>query len=100
MKQQIRGHLVGLKHQLRSSLRQVIVDRAIYLVDDTHKTYQYYKRNPNLRDVGREESYWNQQAIEGYTRVFRIGKTKVFRYDDAPSRTARTRTLSQKRLQD
>lgn len=34
MEQHIRGHFVGLKRQLRSSLRQVSIDRAIYLVDD------------------------------------------------------------------
>ncbi len=74
-----------------ASLRHVSVDRAVYVVDDARKTYWFERRNPRWQDLSPEESARNQRTLEGYTRVFRSGKTRVFHYDDAPSRAKRAR---------
>ena len=70
-------------------MREVRIDRAIYLVDDAARKYKFLKSNPDWKGMDPEESLRNQLELEGYTRIFRSGREKVFHYNDAPSRTRR-----------
>jgi hypothetical protein len=56
------------------------IDRALYEVDDSSRTYHYYDRNKEWRDLDPEENSNNKKRINGYTRVFSDGKQKVFIY--------------------
>lgn len=62
------------------SLREVEIDRAVYLVDDEACTYRYLKRNPKWHAVGPNQA--NKRSIEGYTRTLRNGRTKAYSYED------------------
>lgn len=37
-------------------------------------------RNPSWRGLSLEENKENKKSIDGYVRIFRNGKSKVFRY--------------------
>lgn len=52
------------------------IDKALYEVDDKTKIYRYFGRNPNWESLGKEENERNKKRINGYTRIFRDGKTK------------------------
>lgn len=54
------------------------IDRAIYLVDDKTKTYKFYKINPNWKNLDKKENEQNKIHLNGYKRIFRNGKTKIF----------------------
>jgi len=56
------------------------IDRALYDVDDEKKTYRYLGRNPDWERLSKEENERNKRHIDGYKRVFRNGKTKIFKY--------------------
>jgi hypothetical protein len=56
------------------------INRALYEVDDSTKTYHYFGRNKDWRALDPEESSMNKQHINGYTRIFSNGKQKVFVY--------------------
>lgn len=60
--------------------RKVRIDTAVYLVDDNAKTYSFLGRNPSWKDLPRSENKENKKSIDGYSRIFRNGKSKVFRY--------------------
>jgi hypothetical protein len=60
--------------------RKVRIDRAIYLVDDSARTYRFLQRNPSWKDLPQSENKENKKSIDGYIRIFRNGKSKVFRY--------------------
>ena len=70
-------------------MREVPIDRSVYLVDNAARIYKFLKRNPNWKGLDPAESVRNQLQLDGYTRIFRSGRRKVFNYDQAPSRTAR-----------
>lgn len=57
------------------------IDRALYEVDDTTKTYKFHGRNPDWKRLSEEENSENKRNISGYTRIFSDGRTKVFRYE-------------------
>ena len=59
--------------------RKVRIDRAVYLVDDGARTYRFLRRNPSWRDLSQSENKENKKSIDGYTRIFRDGRRKVFR---------------------
>jgi len=48
-------------------------DRAIYLVNDEAKTYQYLRCNSQWERLPPEEHEANKRAIDGYRRIFRAG---------------------------
>lgn len=73
--------------------RYVKVDKAIYRVDDESKTYSFHKRNPDWQTLDHFESLRNEKQLEGYTRIFKNGRKKVFRFNDALSRLAKERRL-------
>ena len=60
--------------------RRLKIDRAVYLVDDSSKTYRFLKRNPGWQSLGSDENQKNKKSIDGYTRIFRDGSKKVFRF--------------------
>lgn len=60
--------------------RRVRIDRTVYLADDRTRTYRFLRRNPAYRSLDPQENERNKRSIDGYTRVFRDGSTKVFRY--------------------
>lgn len=60
--------------------KELKIDRAIYLVDERAKTYRFLKRNPDWQKLNAEENEKNKKSISGYTRIFRNGDTKTFKY--------------------
>jgi hypothetical protein len=60
--------------------RELKIDRAVYLVDDETRTYRFLRRNPHWEKLDPAESNHNKRQIDGYTRVFRDGRRKTFRY--------------------
>lgn len=68
------------KDGIAAMTRILRIDRAMYEVDDKTKTYRYFGRNPDWKELYREENERNKIHIDGYTRIFRDSKTKKFRY--------------------
>ena len=64
--------------------RELKIDRAVYLVDDETKTYRYLRGNPEWGSLSSEESETNKKAIDGYTRIFRRGQTKIYKRAEHP----------------
>jgi hypothetical protein len=64
--------------------RELKIDRAIYLADDQTRTYRFLGRNPDWRNLDPEENERNKRHIDGFTRTFRDGRTKTFRYRGRP----------------
>ncbi|HET7039289.1 MAG TPA: hypothetical protein VFH97_05335 [Gemmatimonadales bacterium] len=60
--------------------RELAIDRAVYLVDDRSRTYRFLRRNRAWRLLDRATSERNKRHIDGYTRVFRDGTTRTYRY--------------------
>jgi len=60
--------------------RELRVDRAVYLVDDETRTYHFLRRNPDWKKLDPVENDKNKRQIDGYTRIFRDGRKKTFRY--------------------
>lgn len=56
------------------------IDRALYEVNDQTKTYRYYGRNPEWKNLSEEENERNKKHIDGYARILRNGKKVVFNY--------------------
>jgi hypothetical protein len=60
--------------------RIIRIDRAFYEVDDETKTYRFYRRKTNWNELTKEENERNKKSIDGYIRIFRDGKRKIFIY--------------------
>lgn len=71
-------------------VRMLRIDRALYEVDDNTKTYRFCSRNSEWRNLGSEENERNKKQLDGYTRIFRDGARKVFRYRDQQKRRHHT----------
>jgi hypothetical protein len=56
------------------------IDRALYEVNDETKTYKYLGRNPYWKNLREDENERNKKHIDGYTRTFRDGTNKIFKY--------------------
>lgn len=69
--------------------RELRIDRAVYVVDEERKRYRYLSRNHEWRELDPLENERNKRYLDGYTRVFPDGRTKVFRY--RPPYTTRRR---------
>ena len=69
--------------------RELRIDRAVYVVDEERKRYRYLRRNHEWRELDPGENERNKRHLDGYTRVFPDGRTKVFRY--RPPYTTRLR---------
>ena len=61
-------------------VRELRIDRAVYLVQDEGRTYRYLRRNPRWRELDPRENERNKRHLDGYTRLFPDGRTRVFRY--------------------
>ncbi len=59
---------------------EVKIDRAVYLVDDQTRTYRFLRRNPQWEQLDPNQNEKNKRRIDGYTRIFRDGRRKTFRY--------------------
>ena len=64
--------------------REIKIDKAVYIADDLSTTYEFLKRNPYWKKLDKKENEKNKQSINGYTRVFRNGKMKVFIRSEHP----------------
>ena len=51
--------------------------KALYEVSNETKTYRYNRRNPEK--ISKEEEEQNRRKIDGFTGLFKDGKTKKFR---------------------
>lgn len=60
--------------------RELKIDRAAYLVDNETGTYRFLRRNPDWQKIDPAENDENKRQIDGYTRIFRDGRKKTFRY--------------------
>ena len=60
--------------------RELEIDRAVFLVDDETRTYRFLRRNPDLQNLNPELNEGNKRQIDGYTRIFRDGRKKTFRF--------------------
>jgi hypothetical protein len=54
------------------------IGKALYEIDRRTKTYWYNGRNPEK--VSPEEEKQNKRKIDNFTRIFRDGRRKKFRY--------------------
>jgi len=61
-------------------LRELKIDQAVYLVDDETRTYCFLRRNPAWEKLDPAENEENKRQIDGYSRIFRDGRRKTFRY--------------------
>ncbi len=76
--------------------RELRIDRAVCLVDDATRTYRYLRRNPAWKDLDPEENQGNKRHLDGYTRIFPDGGTKVYS-SRAPSTTRAHRPINSPR---
>lgn len=53
--------------------------KALYEVNHRTKTYRYFGRNPE-KVSKEEEEETNKREIDGFTRLFSDGRTKIFKY--------------------
>jgi len=60
--------------------RMLSIDRAIYLADDDTRTYTFLKRNSDWNKLDPVENERNKKSINGYTRIFRDGRKRVFTF--------------------
>lgn len=60
--------------------RELMIDRAIYLIDDEKKSYRFLRRNPAWEELTPHQNEMNKKQIDGYTRIFRNRQTKVFHF--------------------
>jgi hypothetical protein len=65
---------------VRPMPRELKIDRAIYLVDDETRTYRFLRRNPDWEKLAPTENDESKRQIDGYTRLFRDGRSRTFRY--------------------
>jgi len=61
-------------------LRELKIDQAVYLVDDETRTYCFLRRNPAWEKLDPAENEENKRQIDGYTRLFRDGRRKTFKF--------------------
>ena len=59
---------------------QLAVDRAIYAVDRATGTYRFARRNPAWENLDPAKNERNKRSLDGYTRIFPDGRTRIFRY--------------------
>lgn len=59
-------------------LREVEIDKAVYLVDTSTKMYRFMRRNPHWRELSPKLNEQNKASIDGFTRIFRNGRTRLY----------------------
>jgi hypothetical protein len=58
--------------------REVRMDKAFYLVDDSTRTFYYLRKNPDWEKLGEKENEYIKRQLDGYYRVLKDGKKKPF----------------------
>lgn len=58
--------------------KELMIDHAVYLVDDITGTYSFFRRNPDWKTLPPYVNDHNKRRIDGYVRVFRDGHTTTF----------------------
>ncbi|TSA38730.1 MAG: hypothetical protein D4R64_01960 [Porphyromonadaceae bacterium] len=64
--------------------RKVKIDKGIYEINDETKTYKFHKRNHDWERLDDDENEKNKKSIDGYTRIFRDGREKMFIRSEHP----------------
>jgi len=59
--------------------KELKIDKAIYLVDDATRADSFLRRNLGWKRLGPEENEANPKRLNGFRRIFRDGRTKVYR---------------------
>jgi hypothetical protein len=59
--------------------KELKIDKAIYLVDEDEKTYMFLRRNLDWKELDPKENTLNKKHLNGYKRIFRDKRTKIFR---------------------
>lgn len=62
---------------------ELMIDRAVYLVDDAKRSYRFLRRNPDWEKLSPSLNENNKKRINGYTRTFKDGRKKTFHYAGA-----------------
>lgn len=62
--------------------RELKIDKAIYLIDDSTRTYIFLRRNPDWPNLTPKENEYNKRQIDGYSRIMKDGNRKVFKFQD------------------
>jgi hypothetical protein len=85
-----RGPTDSLRRAKKGARRsmQLKVDRGIYLVNNATKTYRYLRPNPSWNHVHPRKNERNKRHLDGYTRIFPDGHTKVFVYQSSSTTRA------------
>lgn len=59
-------------------VRELKIDRAIYIVEDEGRTYRFLRRNPQWRLLSAAENEASKRSLEGYSRQLRSGRARVY----------------------
>jgi hypothetical protein len=65
-----------------------MVDRAIYLVNRATRTYRYARRNLRWEQLDPAANERNKRSLDGYGRIFRDGRRRIFMYRPPYARRA------------
>lgn len=65
---------------MKNMSKILIIDRALYEVNDKIKIYHYYDRNLKWQELSPVVNEKNKKSIDGYTWIFPDGRQKVFYY--------------------
>jgi len=61
-------------------MREVKIDRAVYLLDDEARVYRFLRRNPRWQVLAPGINDVNKRSIDGYASQLRNGLTKTYLY--------------------
>jgi hypothetical protein len=56
------------------------IDKALYKIDFRKKIYAYYGRNSNFKKLKKRDNVKNKKMINGFIRIFKDGRKKVFKF--------------------
>jgi|GEM_PF-7081941 len=72
---------VSLFADLREQDTRVLIDDfRPRKYDNETRTYRFLKRNPDWEQLDPNENDRHKRHIDGYTRIFKDGRRKTFRY--------------------
>lgn len=63
-------------------LKQLKIDKSIYLIDDEDMSYRLLKRNPNWKKLPRKQNLINKNLLDGFTRIFRNDTTRLYKFKE------------------
>jgi hypothetical protein len=62
-------------------MKKIKIDRAVYLVDTKTRTYKYLSKNPNWKNLTKQENIRNKRSILGFTRILKNRRRKIYTYE-------------------